>query len=363
MKKLSPIRIGRHVVGEGQPTYIISEVGSNFDGDLGRAKHLADISKDIGADAYKIQNFTAPKIVSQKGFSGLKVAFQAKWDKPVVEVYKNAEFPREWLEELSAHCKKIGIDFFSSPYDAEAVDMLEDINVPAHKIGSGEIDNLPFLALVARTKKPIIVGVGAATMKEIESAVKTIRKAGNEKIVLLQCVTNYPAPMRDSNINAMVTLRDTFGVQVGYSDHTVGPQSGGDDPLDGITVPLGAVALGGCMIEKHFTDDRKRKGPDHPFAMDIPAFSQMVKSIRALETALGDGQKKLMPSEKQTVIIQRRGVYAKEAIEKGEKLSSGKIEYLRPAVSLRPGDVGTIIGKRAKRAVDAGEPLSAKDFK
>jgi N-acetylneuraminate synthase len=302
------ISIGKRKIGAGNPAYIIAEVGSNFDGSLRRAKALAKLAKKCGADAYKIQNFRAREIVSAAGFKNLKVAFQSKWKKPVVDVYKAAEFPRGWLRELSDHCREIDIDFFSSPYDTEAVDLLESIHVPAHKIGSGEIDNLDFLRYIARTKKPIILGCGAATMGEIDAAVRAIRGEGNKEIVLLQCVTNYPSPMKDANLKAMVALKERFGVEVGYSDHTTGLRQGGDDPLWGLTVPLCSVALGGLVVEKHFTDDRKRSGPDHPFAMEPREFTLLIEGIRALERALGDGKKKVEPSEKETVIIQRSGI-------------------------------------------------------
>jgi sialic acid synthase SpsE len=359
---MNDISIGSRKIGAGHPTYIIAEIGSNFDGDLGRAKSLAKLAKDLGADAYKIQNFSAPKIVSNAGFKNLQVAFQAKWDKPVVEVYRKAEFPREWIQEVADYCKEIGIDFFSSPYDIEAVDQLEAVGVPAHKIGSGEIDNLEFLAHIARTGKPMIIGCGASTMEEIEAAVKTIRAEGNENIVLLQCVTNYPSPIKDSNIRAMNALKDAFNVLVGYSDHTIGAAGGADDPLNGITVPLGAVALGGCVIEKHFTDDRTRKGPDHPFAMNPEEFKMMVDGIRAMEQALGDGEKKLMPSEAQTVIIQRRGIYAVKDIAPGQPITRDMVEFLRPAVGLRPPALGRVVGKTLNKAIPAGEPIREEDL-
>lgn len=355
------IKIGSKKIGEGYPTYIIAEIGSNFDHSLERAKKLAKLAKDLGADAFKIQNFKAPKIVSDTGFKNMKVAFQSKWDKPVTEVYRAAEFPREWLQEISDYCKKIGIDFFSSPYDTEAVDLLENIGVKAHKIGSGEIDNLEFLQYVAKTGKPMIIGCGAATMKEVGEAVKTIRKAGNNKMVLLQCITNYPSPIADSNIKAMITIKNKFKVEIGYSDHTIGKEGGGDDPLNGITVPLAAVALGAKVIEKHFTDDRTRKGPDHPFAMDPNSFGKMVAGIRALEKALGVGEKKIMPSEKETVIIQRRGIYAAKNIDKGEKMTRDMLQLLRPAIGLRPSEIKRIIGKRTKKKILAGDSIKITD--
>ncbi len=356
------ITIGNRKIGQGHPAYIIAEVGSNFDGSLERAKSLAMLAKECGADAYKIQNFLAPKIVSPSGFKNLQVAFQAKWQRPVVEVYKAAEFPREWVEELSEYCREIGIDFFSSPYDTEAVDLLEKIGVPAHKIGAGEIDNLDFLRYVAKTQKPVILSCGATTMEEITLAVEAIRSTGNDALMLLQCVTNYPSPVGDANLRAMVTLKDRFGVEVGYSDHTISPAQGGDDPLYGLTVPLGAVALGASLIEKHFTDDRTRSGPDHPFAMEPKEFKAMVSGIRAMEQALGDGVKKVEPSEEKTVIIQRRGLYATRDIKAGEKLSQDMFVLLRPAVGVRAGNATAVLSKKARRDISSGEPIGHDDL-
>ncbi len=357
------VQIGKRVVGPGHPAYVIAEIGSNFDGDLQRAKDLALKCKEAGADAYKIQNFLAPKIVSAEGFKNLQVAFQAKWDRPVVEVYKKAEFPREWVKEVADYCKEIGIEFFSSPYDTDAVDLLEEIGVVAYKIGAGEIDNLEFLTYVAKTGKPIIVSAGAATLDEVGQAVATIRAAGNEQIVLLQCVTNYPSPIADSNLRAMVAMGEQFDVVYGYSDHTINPEAGGDDPLSGLTVPLGMVALGGSLLEKHVTDDPTRKGPDHPFAMVIDGnFKQMILGMRAMEQALGDGQKRLMSSESQTVIIQRRGIYAIRAIKAGEVIEREALEYLRPAVGLRPPEMPHILGKVAAKDIAAGAPLQKDDI-
>jgi len=359
---MNSIRIGSREVGPGRPTYIIAEVGSNFDHDLERAKSLAKLAKECGADAFKIQNFSAPKIVSNVGFSNLQVAFQAKWDKPVVDVYRAAEFPREWLKELADYCREIEIDFFSSPYDKEAVDQLEAVGVPAHKMGSGEIDNLEFLGYVAKSGKPVLLACGASTMDEVGAAIKAVRDAGNENVIMLQCVTNYPSPIADANISAMNVIKDQFNVMVGYSDHTIGVEGGADDPLGGLTVPLAAVALGATVIEKHFTDDRTRKGPDHPFAMEATMFKKMVEGIRALEKAMGDGQKRLMPSEKETVIIQRRGIYAIQDIEPGQPLTRDMLEYLRPAVGLRPPAMPSILGKTVNKKIVAGQPLRAEDI-
>ncbi len=359
IKNMTTIKINNNVIGEGQPVYIIADVGSNFDGSLERAKMLAKLAKEAGADAFKIQNFLSSKLVSQKGFNGVKLAHQIKWEKPVAEVYKDAEFPREWLREFSDFCESIGIDFFSSPYDIDAVDELEKIGVPAYKIGSGEIDNLEFLRYIAQKQKPVILSCGASSKEEIWQALSVIREAGNQRIVLLQCATNYPSMLADSNLNAMISLKKEFGVEVGLSDHTIGKEGGGDDPLGGITAPMAMVALGGVVVEKHFTDDIKRKGNDHPFAMNAAAFKIMVDSIRSVEKVLGDGQKRVLNSEKETIIIQRRGIYAKENIKAGEIISRDKIEFLRPALFLRPPQITAILGKKAKHDILAGDPIKS----
>lgn len=362
MKFSQSIRIGKKKVGPGHPTYIIAEVGSNFDGSLERAKRLAKMCKEAGADAFKIQNFSAPKIVSEAGFKNLKVAFQAKWKKPVVEVYRAAEFPHAWIGELAEYCRTIDIEFLSSPYDVESVDALKRVEIAAYKIGAGEIDNLEFISYVAKIGKPVILSAGAATLKETETALRTVRDAGNDKVVLLQCTTNYPSPMRDTNLKAMVVMRKNFGVVTGHSDHTIGVDDGGDDPLNGILVPIGVAALGGSVIEKHVTDDRSRTGPDHPFAITMDELNLMVRSVRSMEAALGDGKKQVMPSEKKTVIIQRRGMYAARDIEKGERIERDMIVLLRPAVGLRPHVLKRAIGKRVRRSIRSGQPIKAHDI-
>lgn len=354
------IRIGDRVIGTAHPTYVIAEVGSNFDGELKRLKGLARLAKDTGADCFKIQNFLAPKIVSEHGFAGLQVGFQARWDKSVVEVYRAAEFPRVWLPEISDYCREIGIGFFSAPYDKEAVDLLERIDVPAYKVGSGEIDHLDFLEYVAKTGKPILLGCGSCNLAEIDQAVRTIRGAGNDQILLMQCITNYPAPVAQTNLRVLQTLAQAFDVPVGCSDHTIGSEGGGDDPLNGLTVPLGAVALGARCIEKHFTDDRRRDGPDHSFAMQADVFARMVEGIRALEKALGSGVKDYVPAETQTRIVQRRSLYASRNISVGEELSPDNIEALRPALGLSPSRLKDLCGRRAGRDIKRGELIQVE---
>lgn len=340
------VQIGKRKVGRDYPTYIIAEIGSNFDGSLERARHMVDLAVEVGADAAKFQTFKSETIINKEAFK-VSTSFQAKWGKPVWDVYKQAEFPFEWHKEISDYCRSKGIDFMTSPYDNDAIRMLEELDVVGYKIGSGEISNPEFLKFVASKKRPIILGCGAATMVEIEEAVKVIRNMGNEDLVLLQCVTMYPTPVDQANIRAMVTLRDAFQCQVGYSDHS-----------QGIIVPLGAVALGACVIEKHFTDDKKRNGPDHPFAMDIDDFKSMVQSIRILESALGSPAKEVVPCEAETVILQRRSIFASRDIPKGTRIEEDMISILRPQKGLLPKYKSMVIGRTAQLDIKVGEPIT-----
>lgn len=343
---ISDITIGRHVVGVNKPAYTIAEIGSNFDGDLNRAKALIDLAKKAGAQAAKFQTFRASTIINKNSFSQAS-SFQAKWKKPVWDVYQAAEFPFEWHKEIKNYCEANGLDFLTSPYDREAVDLCEKLGVCAYKIGSGEITHLDFLSHVASKKKPVILGCGAATMAEIDAAVSVIRKAGCQELILLQCITQYPTPFEEANIRAMVTLGNTFQTLVGYSDHTPGS-----------IVPLGSVALGGIMIEKHFTDDKTRPGPDHPFAMDFKDFKEMVDGIRLLEKALGNGLKEVAACENETVILQRRALFAARPIKKGQTLGADDIAVLRPQKGILPSFKSAVIGQIAREDMAPGDPIT-----
>ncbi len=232
-------------IGENEPAYIIAEVGSNFNGSLEKAMELVDLAKKAGADAVKFQSFKAEKIICKESFEDLSMSFQSNWDKSVWEVYKDAEFPREWHEEILEYSREKGISFFSSPYDIEAVDLLDDIGCECFKIGSGEISNPEFLKYIAEKGKPIILGCGATNMAEIEEALNAIHSTGNDQVALLQCITNYPSPIEQANVNAMLSIKRAFQTIVGYSDHSPGN-----------AVVCAAVALGAKIIEKHFTFDK-----------------------------------------------------------------------------------------------------------
>jgi len=350
MKK---IRLGERWIGTDEQVYIIAEIGSNFDASMERAKMLIDLARNCGADAVKFQCFASDKIISKEGFEGLRMGFQAKWEKSVYEVYKSAEFHREWHDELFHYANNKGLHFLCSPYDKEAVDIIDRLGVPAFKIGSGDITWHEMLKYIAEKGKPIILSTGASTIAEIDEALKAIRSKGNDDIILLQCVTNYPSHFEYANIQAMKVMGKMFDVLVGYSDHTLGS-----------VVPLGSVALGACIIEKHFTDDKTRTGPDHPFAMDGKEFKEMVDGIRALEKALGSPVKNLYEDEKETVILQRRCLRAARDIPKNSKIKDNMIDVLRPLAKdgLSPKYKEFIIGRKVKRDVRKGDPFKWKEI-
>jgi len=348
MSSPPPVEIGDRSLGSADDTYVIAEIGSNFDGSKQRAKKLIELAADCGADAAKFQAFTADGILSQPGFDDLKMGFQSEWDKPVYDVYQDAELPRGWIDDLAAHCEAQGVDFLCTPYDWEAVDLIEDL-VPAYKIGSGDITWLEYLEYVAEKGKPIVLATGASTLADVERAVEAIGSAGNEDLILLQCVTNYPSEFDSANIRAMDTLREAFETPVGYSDHT-----------PGVTVPLGAVARGGCVVEKHFTDDKSRDGPDHPHSLNPTEFERLVTEIRQLDTALGSAQKRIYKEEQTPVILQQRSLRAATDLEPGERLTEEKLTALRPAPedALEPHYKDVVVGRTVDEAVGEGKAIT-----
>ena len=293
------LKIGQRSIGPSHPTYFIADIAANHDGDLSRAKELIHLAKEAGADAAKFQNFSAEKIVSDYGFRHLggQQSHQSKWKKSVFEVYQDASVSFDWTPVLKQECEGLKIDYFSSPYDFDAIDYLDDF-MPAFKIGSGEIDWLEALERMAGKGKPILLATGASTIGEVQRAVHAVL-AINPQLVLMQCNTNYTASEENFNhihLNVLKTYAALFpNVVLGLSDHTTGHAT-----------VLGAVALGARVIEKHFTDDTTREGPDHKFAMDPDTWSEMVKNTRRLEKAMGSPDKRVSGNEKETVIIQRR---------------------------------------------------------
>lgn len=346
------IKIGNKWIGEEYPTYFIAEIGANFDGSIDKAKRLIDEAKAAGADCAKFQTFITPKIVSEGGFSRMKLqGVHGSWGKTVSEVFKEVEFPMSWHKEISDYCKKIEIDFSTSPYFKEAVDICEELDVPFIKIGSGEITWLEMLDYIARKGKPVMLATGDATMSEIDEAVRTIELAGNKDLVLMQCITNYPSKLDSANVNVLKTYQSAFDVLTGYSDHAPGH-----------VVALASTVIGGRVIEKHFTLNKKDKGPDHPHSMEPQEFKFMVDSIREVERAMGSTRKEVMPEEGETVYVQRRCLYAKNDLKKGHIITVEDIDVLRPALGIPPKFKSVIIGKECKIDIAKGQPLFWDNF-
>ena len=343
------IDIGGRAVGDSYPTYFIADIAANHDGDLERAVELIHLAAEAGADAAKFQHFRADKIVSQFGFdSGPRLSHQSGWKKSVFEVYQAASVPWDWTARLKRACDEAGIHFFSSPYDLEAVDMLEQY-VPAYKIGSGDITWPEALEHIAAKGKPVLLATGASRMEEVDRAVTSIL-AINPQLLLMQCNTNYTGSsdnFRFVNLRVLSTFRSMYPhLVLGLSDHTPGN-----------VAVLGAVAFGARAIEKHFTDNRGREGPDHPFSLDPGAWREMVDRTRDLERSFGDGQKIVEENERDTVVIQRRCLRASRDLEENSVLERGDFEALRPAPadSIFPFEHDQLIGRTLNRTLARGD--------
>ncbi len=351
------IKIGERIVGPSQPTYFIADIAANHDGSLDRARMLIRMAKQAGADAAKFQNFRAQKIVSDYGFRHMesRVSHQAAWNKPVFEVYEGASISFEWTPMLKAECDEVGIDYFTSPYDYEAVEHVAPF-VPAFKIGSGEIDWIEALEHIAAKGKPVFLATGAADMADVQRAVDAILKI-NRRLVLMQCNTNYTASPENYDHIHLNVLK-TYGIMfpevvLGLSDHT-----------HGNATVLGAVALGARVIERHFTDDNEREGPDHKFALNPADWAHMVEETRQLERALGSPEKFVAANEQETKIVQRRCLRAARNIASGEALSREMIDVLRPATTgaIKPHELADVLGAKALREIAQGQELRWTDL-
>ena len=336
------ITIASRKISLNHPTYFIADIAANHDGDLDRAKMLIRLAKEAGAEAAKFQNFRAPKIVSDYGFKALggQLSHQAEWSKSVFDVYDDASVPFEWTPILKAECDKVGLHYYSSPYDYDAIDML-DPYVPAFKAGSGLMSWPDAMVRMAKTGKPFLMSTGAADIGDVVRAMRAVQ-AVNDQIVLFQCNTNYTAA--DSNydhlnLNVLKTYAAMFpDVILGLSDHTHSPA-----PV------LGAVALGARVIERHFTDSNDREGPDHKFAMNPETWAEMVHQVRTLERTLGSCDKFVTGSEQDTYLVQRRCLRAACDIKAGELISAEMVEPLRPAAigAIMAWDLDQLVGKKA----------------
>jgi N-acetylneuraminate synthase len=357
MRYNTSIRIGDRSIAHDQPSYFVADVASNHDGDLSRARELIWQCASAGADAVKFQHFRASEIVSDHGFQALgsELGHQADWPKPVFDTYRQYELDRGWTEDLIATAREARVDFLTTPYDFDAIALVSPF-VPAFKIGSGDVDWLALIQRVAAQRRPVLLGAGAADLAEVERALQTAL-AETPDLVLMQCNTNYTGStenFRFINLRVLETFAERWpGLVLGLSDHTPGHAT-----------VLGAVALGARVIEKHFTDDNARTGPDHAFAMTPRSWSEMVQRTRELEQALGDGVKRVEDNERETVIVQRRCIRLARDMHAQETLGAADLTCLRPAEpgSLSPAQLDDVVNRSLVRAMVAGEAIHPEDL-
>jgi N-acetylneuraminate synthase len=343
---VTPFSINQRLIGPGQPTYIIAELSANHNQDFEQAVKLIEAAHEAGADAIKLQTYTPDTITIDCDNEYFRIN-GTLWDgRKLYDLYGEAYTPWDWHPRLKQAANDLGMDLFSSPFDDTAVDFLEALNVPAFKIASFENVDIGLLRRVVRTGQPIILSTGMATLAEIDEAVQTIRAAGGEQLALLKCTSAYPASPAEINLKTIPHLAAAFGTPVGLSDHTLG-----------IAVPVAAVALGACIIEKHFTLSRAIPGPDSAFSLEPHEFKAMVEAVRTAEQALGVVQYGASPNEAKSRVF-RRSLFVVKDMRAGEVFTHENVRSIRPGHGLHTRHLDDIIGQRASRAIARGTPLS-----
>jgi len=341
------IEIGRRRIGAGEPVYCIAEVSANHNQDFETAVRIVQAAKDSGADAVKLQTYTPDTITIQSNRECFQVGGGTLWDgRSLYDLYKEAYTPWEWQPKLKKVADDLGMQCFSSAFDASAVDFLETMNVPAHKVASFELVDLPLIQKMAATGKPLIMSTGMATLEEIEEAVRTARRAGATQIALLKCTSAYPAPANEMNLRTIPELARRFDVPVGLSDHTMG-----------IAVPVAAVSLGACIIEKHLTLARAAGGPDSAFSLEPEEFRAMVEGVRTAEKALGSVHFGVSERESRSRVF-RRSLFVVRDVKKGELFTSENVRSIRPGDGLHTRHLAEVLGKTAALDIVQGTPLS-----
>jgi len=348
---VSGFQIGGKMLGPGHPVYVIAEAGVNHDGEVEKALRLVDAAADAGADAVKFQTFSAARLA---GRDAPKAAYQQKaapGGESQLEMLQRLELDEMGHMNVRQLCRDRVIEFLSSPFDEESADFLDEMGVSAFKIPSGEVTNPAFLSHVAAKGRPVLLSTGMADLDEVTAAVRAIRDAGATELALLHCVSAYPADPADCNLAAMKTLEETFGAPVGWSDHTLGWE-----------VTVAAVALGACVIEKHLTLDNNATGPDHRMSLEPVAFAAMTAAVRAVESALGNGEKKPSEAEREIAAVARKSLVAVRDLSAGETLMREDATARRPGTGIPPAALDEWVGRRLARDVKEGTPLEASMF-
>ncbi|MEM2618814.1 MAG: pseudaminic acid synthase [Candidatus Hadarchaeales archaeon] len=341
------MKIGNRIVGEGQPVFIVAELSANHLQKLDLAKETIKAMKKAGADAVKLQTYTPDTLTIDSKKDYFKIKQGTPWDgRYLYDLYKEAYMPWEWHDELFDLARKLNLICFSTPYERTAVDFLKKFDVPAYKIASFEITDIPFIEYVATQGKPVIISTGIATLSDIEEALVACRRAGNDQVILLKCVSEYPTPLESVNLSTISDMRERFGVPVGLSDHT-----------RGISVPVASVALGAVLIEKHFILDRTLGGPDSAFSLEPAEFAEMVKAVREVEKALGKPTYELTEKQKGSRQL-ARSLFVVSDVKKGEVFTEENVRSIRPNYGLPPKYLKEILGRRARFDIEAGTPLT-----
>ena len=340
------MRINNRSIGPKYPVYIVAEMSANHNQNFDQAVATIKAAKRAGADAIKLQTYTPDTMTLNCDNKYFKIKGTIWEGQTLYDLYKQAYTPWEWQPKLKKFAEEIKLDFFSTPFDETAVDFLEEMQVPAYKIASFESVDLPLIRKVAKTHKPIILSTGMASLAEIDEAVQTIKEAGGTKLILLKCTSAYPAPPDKMNLRTIPHLSKAFGVPTGLSDHSMS-----------LAVPVAAVTLGACVIEKHFTLSRNELSPDSSFSLEPSEFKEMVNAVRTAEKAIGEVYYGLTKSEKESRVF-RRSLFAVKYIKAGEKIVSSSIRSIRPGHGLHTRHLNEIIGRRAKKDILPGTPLS-----
>ena len=346
------IKIGNKIIGQSNETFIVAEMSANHNGNFDKAVEIIKSAKKSGADAIKIQTYTADTITLDCDNEYFQIKQGTIWDGTTLhKLYQEAFTPWEWQKDLKKIAEEEGLIFFSSPFDKTAVDFLEKMDVDCYKIASFEITDIPFIKYIASIGKPVIMATGIATLRDIDDAVNACKSVGNDQIILLKCTSAYPSPFEEVNLKTMANMKDTFGTLVGLSDHTMGT-----------AVSIGAVALGATMVEKHFTLSRSDIGPDSSFSMEPTEFSEMAASIRILEKAIGKVTYDLTDKQKRSR-EHSRSLFITKDMQQGDLFSHENIRSVRPAYGLETKYIDDIIGKRCNRSLRKGTPMAMQYVK
>lgn len=340
-------RVAGREVGSGCPVYVVAELSANHGRDLDRAVEAVRAAREAGADAIKLQTYTPDTLTIDSDAPPFRIEKGSLWaGRTLYELYREAYMPWEWQPRLRDVAREVGVDLFSTPFDATAVRFLERLDVPAHKIASFELVDHELLREVGSTRKPAILSTGMASFEEIDEALRVLREAGASSVILLHCRSAYPAPPEEMNLATIPYLRDRFGVPVGLSDHT-----------RGIAVPIAAVALGACVVEKHFTLSRALGGPDAAFSIEPAELREMVRGIREAERAIGTVKTGRTPEEARNAVF-RRSIFVVSSLRRGETFDRSNLRVIRPGQGLPPRELPMVLGRRAARDIERGTPLT-----